>query len=120
MDIFYLMKTKVFIMWFVSELKPTDFVFQSVDSQKNATENNCRKSIHEYLFLMKKLTPKNGGLGIVYKLRINKDILNRHVSTQIKSHCPPKMFDLELIKATVDYQEHYKVLFISPCQMNYY
>ena len=43
MDIFYLIKTKVFVMWFVSELKPTDFVFQSVDSQKNATENNYRK-----------------------------------------------------------------------------
>ena len=40
MDIFYLIKTKVPIMWFVSELKPTDLVFQSVDSQKYATESN--------------------------------------------------------------------------------
>ena len=32
MDFFYLIKTKIFIIWLVSELKPTHFVYQPFDS----------------------------------------------------------------------------------------
>ena len=48
MDVFHLIKTKIFIIWLVSELEPTHFVYQPFDFWGFPIENNLKAFMNIY------------------------------------------------------------------------